>query len=72
MLIIMVTSVKEMPKYKKIFDKMIITLKNCLRNMILIIEDVEDNWMIYDLFMRQRNLINNQIDSLIKVKKKNA
>jgi ParB family chromosome partitioning protein len=57
---------------QKLFDKMIIILKNCLRNIIPLIEDIEDNWMIYDLFMQERNLINHQIDTLIKIKKKLA
>ena len=57
-------------KVQKLFDKMIIILKLSLRNMIPLIEDIEDNWIIYELFMEQRNLINNQIDTLIKTKKK--
>jgi ParB family chromosome partitioning protein len=57
-------------KVQKLFDKMIIILKNSIRNMIPLIEDIEDNWIIYEFFMEQRNLINNQIDTLLKVKKK--
>jgi ParB family chromosome partitioning protein len=55
---------------QKLFNKMIILLKNTLRNMSPIIEDSEDNWILYNIFMQHKNMIDKQIDILIKEKKK--
>jgi ParB family transcriptional regulator, chromosome partitioning protein len=53
-----------------LFNKMIILLKNTNRNMMPIIEDSEENWIIYNTFMQHKKVIDNQIDILIKEKKK--
>jgi len=57
-------------KTQKLFNKMIILLKNTIRTMSPIIEDAEDNWIIHNVFMQHKNMIDKQIDILIKEKKK--
>ncbi|HEX7258528.1 MAG TPA: ParB/RepB/Spo0J family partition protein [Nitrososphaeraceae archaeon] len=54
----------------RLFNKMIILLKNASRNMMPIIEDSEENWVIYNIFMQHKKAIDTQIDILIKEKKK--
>ena len=55
---------------QKLFNKMIILLKNTIRTMSPIIEDAEDNWIVYDIFMQHKTMIDKQIDILIKEKRK--
>ncbi|HSF51038.1 MAG TPA: ParB/RepB/Spo0J family partition protein [Nitrososphaeraceae archaeon] len=57
-------------KNQKLFNKMIILLKNTLRTMSPIIEDAEDDWIVHNIFMQHKNMIDKQIDILIKEKKK--
>lgn len=52
------------------FDKAITTLKIAINNLAHIIETVEDNWIVYEMLMQHKNMLNNQIDLLIKEKKK--
>ncbi|HJR84118.1 MAG TPA: ParB/RepB/Spo0J family partition protein [Nitrososphaeraceae archaeon] len=56
----------------KAFDKSIITLKMALNNIATMIEKTEDNWIIYEILMNHKNTIHNQIDLLIREKKKYA
>jgi ParB family chromosome partitioning protein len=64
-------NIKELDeKNQKLFNKMIILLKNTLRTMSPIIEDAEDDWIVYNIFMQHKNMIDNQIDILIKEKRK--
>jgi ParB family transcriptional regulator, chromosome partitioning protein len=53
-----------------IFNKMIILLKNSSRNMMPIIEDSEENWIVYTTFMQHKKTIDTHIDTLLKEKKK--
>ena len=55
---------------QRLFNKMIILLKNASRNMMPIIEDSEGDWIIYNTFMQHKKTIDTQIDILIKEKKK--
>jgi ParB family transcriptional regulator, chromosome partitioning protein len=55
---------------QRLFNKMIILLKNSSRNMMPLIEDSEENWIVYNTFMQHKKMIDNQIDILIKEKKK--
>jgi ParB family transcriptional regulator, chromosome partitioning protein len=57
-------------KNQKLFNKMIILLKNTLRTMSPIIEDAEDDWIIQNILMQHKNMIDKQIDILIKEKRK--
>ncbi len=54
----------------KAFDKAIITLRIAQNKLASIIEDIEDNWLIYEILMQHKNQLNTQIDTLIKEKKK--
>jgi ParB family transcriptional regulator, chromosome partitioning protein len=55
---------------QRTFDKTIITLKLALKRFGDIIDDVEENWIIYEILMQHKNMLNSQIDLLIKQKKK--
>lgn len=55
---------------QKLFNKMIILLKNTLITMSSIIEDAEDDWIVQNMFMQHKNMIDKQIDILIKEKRK--
>ena len=54
----------------KLFNKMIILLKNTIRTMSPIIEDAEDDWIVHNILMQHKNMIDKQIDILIKEKRK--
>ncbi len=57
-------------KVQRSFDKTISILKLTLYRMGVIIADMENNWMVYEMLMQHKNMINSQIDILIKQKKK--
>lgn len=52
------------------FDRSIVVLKIAINKLAHIIESVEDNWVIYEILMQHKNMLNSQIDLLIKEKKK--
>ena len=52
------------------FDKSIVTLKIAMNKLSAIIQETEDNWIIYEILMQHKNLLHNQIDVLIKEKMK--
>jgi ParB family transcriptional regulator, chromosome partitioning protein len=52
------------------FNKSIIALKTAMNKLSDIIEEVQENWILYEILMHHRNMIHNQIDVLIKEKKK--
>lgn len=54
----------------KSFDKSIISLKMALNKLGLIIATIEGNWIFYEILMQHKNMLNTQIDLLIKEKKK--
>ena len=47
-----------------------IVFKPAMCKMTDIMQGVEDNWIIYEILMQHRNVLNTQIDLLIKQKKK--
>jgi hypothetical protein len=55
---------------QRLFNKMIILLKNTSRNMMPIIDGSEENWIVYTTFIQHKKIIDTQIDTLIKEKKK--
>jgi ParB family chromosome partitioning protein len=55
---------------QKLLNKMIIILKNTIRTMSPIIEDAEDDWIIHNILMQHKHMIDTQIDILIKERKK--
>lgn len=56
--------------YINSFDKSIIALKVAMIRIVPILETVADNWIIYELLMQHKNILNTQIDIMIKEKKK--
>lgn len=54
----------------KAFDKPIITLRIALNKLAMIIEKLEDNWILYEILMQNRNMLHAQIGLLIRKKKK--
>jgi len=54
----------------RFIDKAIITLKIAVRQLISIIENTEDSWIIYDILIQHKNMLVTQIDILIKERKK--
>jgi len=55
---------------QRAFDKSITIIKLAIRKLNMIIEDVEDNWIICETLRQHRNALNDQIDLLIKQKRK--
>lgn len=53
-----------------VMDKSIVVLKTAVNNMADLIEGLEDNWLFYDILMQHKNMINSQIDLLIRQKRK--
>jgi ParB family chromosome partitioning protein len=56
--------------YDKSFDKIIITLKIALRKISPVIEDTEENWIVHEILMHHKNILHQEIDRLLKAKKK--
>jgi ParB family chromosome partitioning protein len=60
-----------MRRVQRAFDKSITALKISLNRMSMIIGDIEDeNWAITQVLLQHKNMINNQINILLKEKKK--
>ena len=57
-------------KSQRSFDKSIIAFKVAMKKMADIMENVEDNWVVYEILMHHRNALHAHIDLLIKEKKK--
>ncbi len=57
-------------KTHRSFDKSITALKIAMNKIANIIEGVEDNWIVYEMLIQHKNMLNNQIDVLVKEKKK--
>jgi ParB family transcriptional regulator, chromosome partitioning protein len=52
------------------FDKSITALKIAMNKLSTIIEQTEDNWIVYEALMQHKAMLSAQIDLLIKEKKK--
>jgi ParB family transcriptional regulator, chromosome partitioning protein len=52
------------------FDKSITALKIAMNKLSIIIEQTEDNWIVYEALMQHKAMLSAQIDLLIKEKKK--
>lgn len=57
-------------KAARSFDKSITALKIAMSKISYIAEAVEDNWIIYEILLQHKNMLNSQIDVLIREKKK--
>jgi ParB family chromosome partitioning protein len=54
----------------KSFDKSIIALRIAIKKVGSIVESIEDDWIFYDILLHHKNMLNYQIDLLIKEKRK--
>jgi ParB family transcriptional regulator, chromosome partitioning protein len=57
-------------RLSKSFDKSIIALRIAFKKLGSIVETVEDDWIFYDILLHHKNMLNSQIDLLIKQKRK--
>jgi ParB family transcriptional regulator, chromosome partitioning protein len=57
-------------KAQRSFDKSIIALRIAMTKLSMIIGEIEDNWITYEMLMQHKNLLHQQIDLLIKQKMK--
>jgi ParB family transcriptional regulator, chromosome partitioning protein len=57
-------------KTQKSFDKSIVALRVAMNTLSVIIENIEDNWIINEVLMQHKNMLHSQIDLLIKEKRK--
>lgn len=60
----------EFQKAQKSFDKSIIAMRIALNKLGSIIQQNEENWLIYEILMQHKNMLHTQIDLLIKHKRK--
>ena len=56
-------------KAQRSFDKSITALKIAMNKISGIVEAIEDNWIVYEILMQHKNMLNSQIDVLIREKK---
>jgi ParB family chromosome partitioning protein len=52
------------------FDKTIITLRIAMNRIGSIIDEVDDDWIIYETLMQHKRRLHEQIDILIKQRRK--
>lgn len=52
------------------FDKSIIDLRIAVKKIGSIVETIEDDWIFYDILLHHKNMLNSQIDLLVKEKRK--
>jgi len=57
-------------RISKSFDKSIIALRIAIKKVGSIVETIEDDWIFYDILLHHKNMLNSQIDLLIKEKRK--
>jgi ParB family transcriptional regulator, chromosome partitioning protein len=57
-------------KTQRSFDKSITALKIAMNKLAAIIEQTEDDWIVYEILMQHKAMLSAQIDLLIKEKKK--
>jgi len=62
------TRIDEYDRLCKSFDKAIIALRISVDKLTTVIEKVEDNWILYNIMVQHKHMLNNQIDLLIKQK----
>jgi len=55
---------------RRSYDRSILALRIAMNRIGAIIDDVEDDWVLYEMLMQHKRRLNEQIDLLIKQKKK--
>ena len=61
-------SIDDYDRLCKSFDMAIIALRISINKVARVIEKVEDNWILYSIMMQHKNMLNDQVDLLIKQK----
>lgn len=65
------TNIEDIDKMtKRIFDKSLLILKIASYKLGVLVPSIEDNWIIYELLMQNKQIIDKQINILFKEKKK--
>jgi ParB family transcriptional regulator, chromosome partitioning protein len=64
------TRVYDHEKIRRTFDKIIISLRLLIKKLTTIIENIQDKWIFYDILMQHKHMLDQQIDLLIKQKRK--
>ena len=54
----------------QVFDRSIITLREAVNKLATNIEIIHDEWIVFETLMHHKNIINSQIDLLIRERKK--
>jgi len=62
------TTMSENEKIHKMFDKIIIALRILIKNLATIIDNAEDKWILYEIFMQHKHIVHQQVDLLIREK----
>jgi hypothetical protein len=62
------TTMSENEKIHKMFDKIMIALRILIKNLATIIENAEDIWILYEIFMQHKHIVHQQVDLLIREK----
>ena len=57
---------------RKYFDKLIVSLRLVLRDTSTLIDEAENSWILREILLQHRNMINAQVDLLIRQKKKST
>jgi ParB family transcriptional regulator, chromosome partitioning protein len=57
-------------KAHRSFDKSITAIKIAINKITTILQGVEENWIVYEMLLQHKNMLNAQIDLLIREKKK--
>jgi ParB family transcriptional regulator, chromosome partitioning protein len=55
---------------RKVFDKVIVTLRIALNNVCALINDNEEDWLVRETLMQHKNSLHSQIDLLIREKRR--
>jgi ParB family chromosome partitioning protein len=61
---------KDHEKVQKSFDKSIVVLRVAMMRLGEVINNIQENWILYEFLMQHKRMLNAQIDILIKEKMK--
>lgn len=64
------TDSNDYDKMCRVFDKIINSIRLLIKKLATIIETVEDKWFFYDTLMQHKHILHEQIDLLIKERRK--
>jgi ParB family chromosome partitioning protein len=55
---------------RKVFDKSITILKMASQKLALLVPEIQENWIVSEILMQHKFVLDNQINILIKQKRK--